>query len=193
MPRPVEVHFIGGLGGFFPPISAGTRKLEKQTEQLLPGVEAYHWLQIGWKGARNRVLANYKRTKEKPIIIIGGHSKGAQKAIFMARDLERAGLGVHYIAGIDATAIFPWEEKMTVPHNVGFVDEFWSTVGPLNFPLINRKCFPNGSGGGKYVYPKEWDADRYKVHVMKGWGHIPIASAPFVQERILTKIDEVVP
>jgi hypothetical protein len=193
MNRPVEAHFIGGLGGFFPPISAGTRKLEKQTEKILPGVEAHHWLQVGWKGARNRVLKNYKASGVKPIIIIAGHSKGAQKAVFMARDLEKAGLGVHYIAGIDPTAIFPWEERLTVPQNVGFVDEFWSTVGPLNFPLINRKCFPNGASGGKYVYPASWGEDRFKVHVMKGWGHIPVASAPFVQQRILTKIDEIVP
>lgn len=194
MKPPVEAHFIGGLGGFFPPVSAGTRSLEKGTEKILPGVEAHHWLQIGWKGARNMIIENYKRTKVKPIIVTAGHSKGAQKIIFLARDLQKHGLAVHYAAGIDATALLPGEAKMEVPENVAFVDEFWSTVGfPLNFPLISRTMFPNGMGGGKFVYPKHWGAERYQVHKIKGAGHIPVASFPFVQKRILSKIDEVVP
>jgi len=194
MPRPVEAHFIGGLGGFFPPVSAGTRNLETKTENLLPGVEAHHWLQIGWKGARNQVLANHKRTKVKPIIIICGHSKGAQKAVFMARDLENAGLGVHYIAGIDATALFPGESPMAVPPNVGYVDEFWSTIMfPFNAPLMSRKLAPSGRLGGKYVYPKNWDSERYKIHEIRGSTHIGVASAKEVQARILDRIDEVVP
>jgi hypothetical protein len=191
---PVEAHGIGGLGGIVPLISAGTRKLEGAVESIAPGVNAHHWLQVGWKGALKQILANYKRTGQRPLVVLWGHSKGAQKVVFIARELHKAGLAVHYMAGIDPTALFPGEEKMTVPENVKFTDEFWSTVGvPLNWPLLNRKLFPGGGGGGKYVYPKAWGADRYKVHVMQGWGHIPVASAPFVQKRILTKIDEVLP
>lgn len=194
MSRPIEAHFIGGLGGIFPPISAGTRSLETRTEKLLPGVEAHHWLQIEWKRPRNIIIENYKRTKQKPVVVICGHSKGAQKAIFMARDLEKAGLGVHYIAGIDATALFPGESPMAVPPNVGFVDEFWSTIAfPLNAPLFSRKLAPSGRLGGKYVYPKGWDADRYQIHEIRGSTHIGVASAREVQARILAKIDEVVP
>jgi hypothetical protein len=194
MSRPVEAHFIGGLGGFFPPVSAGTRRLETQTEKILPGVQAYHWLQIGWKGARGQILSNYKRTRIKPIIVLCGHSKGAQKAVFLAKDLEKAGLGVHYLAGIDATALFPGESPMAVPPNVGFTDEFWSTIMfPLNAPLMSRKLAPSGRLGGKYVYPKAWGEERYKIHEIRGSTHIGVASAKAVQARILDKIDEVVP
>jgi hypothetical protein len=192
--RAIEAHFIGGLGGFFPPISAGTRRLETQTEKIMPGVDARHWLQVEWKGARNQIIANAKRTGQKPLVILGGHSKGAQKAIFIAKDLEKAGLGVFYLAGIDATALFPGESPMAVPPNVGFTDEFWSTIAlPFNAPLISRKLAPSGRLGGKYVYPKNWGEDRYQIHEIRGTTHIGVASAQQTQSRILDRIDEVVP
>lgn len=194
MARRVEVHCIAGLAGIVPFISAGTRGMETAIEQLLPGVDAHHWLQVNWKAARNAILKRAKGAKEKPIVILVGHSKGAQKIIFIARDLQKqAGIAVHYLAGVDPTALFPGEEVMAPPESVALVHEFWSTRGlPMNWPLLNRKLQPSGKGGGKYVIPRHWPEGRHKVFEVDA-GHIPIMSHPRTRGIILDTIDGVVP
>jgi hypothetical protein len=193
MARRVEAHCIAGLAGIVPFISAGTRNMETAIEKLLPGVEATHWLQVRWKGARDAILKRAKAAGDKPIVVLVGHSKGAQKIIFIARDLQKHGISVHYLAGVDPTALLPGEEVMAPPESVGLVHEFWSTRGfPMNWPLLNRKVFPGGRGGGKYVVPRHWSPDRHKIFEIDA-GHVPIMSHAKTRKIILDTIDGVVP
>ena len=182
----IEIHVIAGLGGFF--TARGTKALDQIFDDISPVWDATHWYHGSWEKCSNGIIHRVKRYKDKPIIILVGHSYGALRNQQIAVKLKEEGIGVAYIAGIDPTALPFRHPPMRIPTNVEYVDEFWSTRGLFNMPLRVRKRKPDGSRGGKYTYSSR---TAHKTQEVRG-GHIPCASADQTRKTILNKVLELI-
>lgn len=173
MPRRVECHVFAGLGGPF--TAGGTKAIEKLLDALPSDrLDAVHHYHREWTETSDGIIARQRRLGDNPIVILIGHSYGAWKCQQIAQRLMQHPIMVAYIAGIDPTALPVDADPMKITPNVLDVDEFWSTRGLFNAPLWKRKCNPDGSRGGKYIYPQRRPPER-RVHVLEGTGHIPTA------------------
>lgn len=181
----VESHIFAGLGGWF--TSAGTRAIQSLLDDLPSPAKTEHHYHREWEATADRIIANIKHHGDKPIVILGGHSYGAWKAQQIAKRLAALRIRVDYLYGIDPTALPSGAEPMVVTDNVAFIDEFWSTSGWFNAPLWKRRLKPDGSQGGRYVYPPHWGEDRRHITVVPG-GHIPCASADVTRRTIVNHV-----
>jgi pimeloyl-ACP methyl ester carboxylesterase len=181
----IEAHAIAGLGGWL--FDRGTRALDKLLDEMSPVWDCTHWQEGQWEKAYDAILARAKTHKDKPKIILIGHSYGCLRAIQIARRLREINMRVAYIAAIDPTAITRKEPPMTIPNNVDWVDEFWASSG---FPAAARNREPDGSAGGRYVVP----AGMEKRHTLAKYPvrHIPLASHPPVVSAIVGRVREIV-
>ena len=178
----VELHVIAGLGGWF--TGRGTRWLDQVFDDLSVIWDATWWTHQSYKKIAAGIIARQKRYKDNPTVILVGHSYGALRCKQIAVMLKAAGIEVDYIAGIDATCLPRNEPKMVIPTSVEYVDEFWSSLGWFNCPLRARRYTPDGSKGGKYVYPRGVSHKIYKINA----GHIQTASAPRTRNIIVQKV-----
>ena len=182
----IECHVIAGLGGPF--FAAGTKRLDALMDALSPEWDATHWWHRQWEQVFDGILKRARTHKDKPVIILIGHSYGCLRAIQISRRLKTHGIGVDYIAAIDPTALPMGEPKMTVPSNVTYVDEFWSDKWFLNFPYAARWRDPSGAAGGKYVYVN--NDPLHTVQIIDK-GHVATASDPDVIRTIVNHVKEI--
>lgn len=181
----VECHVIAGLGGWF--FSGGTRNLDKLFDKLSDVWDSTHWWHRSWEQCADGIIARRNRYKDHPVVILIGHSYGALRCQKIASRLAAHGITVHYIAGIDPTAL-PWNHPpMRIPSNVKEVDEFHATSG---WPKWARRRDPSGLRGGKYIYPPRWPGHKL-VRIIPG-GHVACASNLRVVNAILAKVKALV-
>lgn len=183
--RRKEVHVIAGLGGFF--TSRGTRALDAMFDDISLEWDATHWYHGSWKKVAEGIIARVTKFKDEPVVCLIGHSYGALRCQQIAELLNKEGIRVDYIAGIDPTALPYKHPPMLIPNNVVYVNEFWSTTGLFNFPRIRRKYSPDGSRGGKYQYPVGWKG-KVEKYIIPG-GHIPCASDPKTRNIVMTHVE----
>lgn len=188
MKQRVECHVFAGLGGFF--TSGGTKAIEKLIDDLPHEAEAHHHYHREWSATAAAIIARQRKYQDSPIVILIGHSYGAWKCQQIALRLKTFVITVHYVAGIDPTALPLGADPMRIPTNVLEVDEFWSTRGLFNAPLSVRKRHPDGSRGGKYVYPT---GIRPRVFELPGTGHIPAARHPTTVNTIVARVRKLLP
>ena len=177
----IQCHVFAGLGG--PVTAKGTRALDRLMDNLSPEWDASHWYHGQWKTALAQILANGGSR-----IILIGHSYGALRCQRIAEELNKHGVDVAYIAGIDPTALTAAQDPMFIPSNVVKVDEFWSTRGLFNMPRINRWRYPDGKRGGMYRYGR---GVIHKVHKIRA-GHIGTASHKTTRKIILQSVKEAI-
>lgn len=180
----VECHVIAGLGGLL--FARGTKALDKLFDEISPIWDATHWWHRSWDKCAEGIIARQKRFRDKPTVILVGHSYGALRCQQIASRLRQNGITVDYIAGIDPTALPANVPTMNIPKNVRFVDEFWATSG---WPALRRWFTPDGSRGGRFVVRGSWTTYRRKT--VKG-GHVACASNPITVRRIVEKVKELV-
>lgn len=78
--------------------------------QSLPGPE---WANIG-----DQIIALERAGKLRRPLVLGGHSLGADKALYLAEKLQRAGITVDYICLLDATNPPKVPANVTRCHNI---------------------------------------------------------------------------
>ena len=182
MPHRIECHVFGGLG--WPFTSRGVKELDNLIDKMDPIWDASVWPHSRYKSVLSGILSKWQGKTKKPVIALVGHSYGALRCIQIADALAEEGFKVHYIGGIDPTALWPWMKKMHVPPNVVTVDEFWASSG---FPANARRRSPSGKRGGMYI---KNSVSKHKIFKYKS-AHIPLASNKKVHERIVKMIGEV--
>lgn len=187
-----EVHVVAGLAGFLPFISYGTRALDKLFDEISPIWDATHWLHSSWEKVAEGIIARARRYKDKPKVILVGHSYGAWRIIQIALRLQSYNIRVDLLVGIDPTCL-PKREKgqrvhpMVLPKNVDRCIEIWATVsGP---PKSCRRRAPDGSKGGMYVIPQELEHRHELTKVAAA--HIPVAAHTGVVSKIVMEVEKV--
>ena len=167
---------IGGLPGVI--LDGGMRTLSEKIEAAMPDVSAPVFPWFKWKTARAQMIA---AARESRLIGGGGHSYGCMELGKISIDMEKLGLHIPYIAGIDPTATPVGYGPIIIDKNVDYVDEFWASFG---WPAMARLRSSSGKAGGKFTYPygTENHVRRYAS------GHIALGSNSKVHNIIVGQV-----
>lgn len=126
-----QIYLLRGLANVF------SRGMDEMGAKL--GARGFRPLVInhrGWQGATYRIAAYYRLGRTSPIIIIIGHSLGANNAARMAQRLNAKGIPVTYLVTFDPT------ERVSVPDNVEYFVNFYQNNGfgrTASFPPSRHK------------------------------------------------------
>lgn len=177
----VMVFVIHGLGGFFGPVREGTAKLDKLIDAL-PGENSTALLQANYGTAINMIDDHVRAHGRKGLrAVLIGHSYGGLRAKQIADHCASIGVPVPYMAGIDVTAT---SHDLSIPANVGMVQEFWASSGPPHSAREARWPVSMFFRGGKYEYPNDTKNEIIEIDT----GHIPIANDERVHKEILRHV-----
>ncbi len=174
-----EIHIFSGLGGWW--FSGGTRTLEFMIDSLPFEADAQHHRHQAWEKVADGIITRARKWGPPDVCILTGHSYGALRCQQIATRLAWHKIPVHYLAGIDPTALPRNHPPMLISRNVLHVDEFYAGRG---WPARARKRDPSGAKGGKYIYPFGIDYIQYFV----GGGHVACAKHPTTQKVILNYV-----
>ena len=166
---------IGGLPGVV--LDGGMHKLAAKIETGSNiSAPVFPWFR--WKEARSQMIA---AAKEGRLIGVGGHSYGCMESGKISLDMDRLGLHIPYIAGIDPTATPMGYGPIIIGKNVEYVDEFWASLG---WPAVARLRSSSGARGGKFTYPHGTD-NRLRKYTT---GHIALGSNSTVHDIIAAHV-----
>jgi hypothetical protein len=164
--RQVQVDLFRGLADIF------SRGMDTLTEKLnRQGYSAQVYSTSGWSSAVRRIADQYSRG-QRTIIVLIGHSLGANATFDIANELDRQNIPVELIVTFDATSPRP------VPKNV------------LQF--VN---FFQQNGFGKQVTPgPEFKGKLTNIDLTadSGLSHTTIDKSPSLHIMVMNKIDEIV-
>ena len=114
---PVQVDLFRGLADIF------SRGMDTLTDKLnRQGYSARVYSTNGWQAVAQRIAADYARGR-KDIVVLIGHSLGANATIQLANALDRSNIPVDLIVTFDAT------EPQRVPKNVEHLVNFYQNNG----------------------------------------------------------------
>ena len=114
---PVQVDLFRGLADIF------SRGMDTLTDKLnRQGYSARVYSTNGWQAVAQRIAADYARGR-KDIVVLIGHSLGANATIQLANALDRSNIPVDLIVNFDGT------EPLQVPKNVKHVVNFYQNNG----------------------------------------------------------------
>ncbi len=163
---PVQVDLFRGLADIF------SRGMDTLTDKLnRQGYSARVYSTNGWQAVAQRIAADYGRGR-KDIVVLIGHSLGANATIQLANALDRSNIPVDLIVNFDGT------EAHQVPKNVRHVVNFYQNNG-FGKPLSA------GPGFAGELNNVDLTADR-------NLSHTTIEKSPRLQAQVVAKIMDVV-
>src|SRR5580700_10317424 len=113
----VRVDLFRGLGDIF------SRGMDTLTDKLnRQGYSARVYSTNGWQAVAQRIAADYGRGRQDIVVLIG-HSLGANATIQLANALDRSNIPVDLIVNFDGT------EPQRVPKNVEHLVNFYQNNG----------------------------------------------------------------
>jgi Thioesterase domain len=162
----VQVDLLRGLADIF------SRGMDTLTEKLnQQGYSARVYSTHGWQSVAQRIADKYSRG-HKDIIVIIGHSLGANATFDIANELDRRNIPIELIVTFDATRPQP------VPKNV--------------LHLVN---FYQENGFGKKVSPgSEFKGELTNIDLTAdtGLSHATIDKSPRLHAMVMKRIEDVV-
>ncbi len=162
----VQVDLFRGLADIFSRgMDALTDKLNRQ------GYSARVYSTGAWQSVARRVADNYARG-QKDIIVLIGHSLGANATLQLAGALDKSGVPVEFIVTFDAT------EPQAVPKNVLHIVNFYQNNG------FGKRLTP-GPGFQGELTNLDLTAD-------KSLSHTTIDKSPRLHAQVIAKIVEIV-
>src|SRR5215469_1515998 len=165
-PSQVQVDLLRGLADIF---SRGMDTLTVKLNQQ--GYSARVYSTSGWQSVAHRIADKYSRG-HKDIIVIIGHSLGANAAFDIANQLERQNIPIELIVTFDAT------RPQTVPNN------------GLHFVNFYQQ---NGFGKPVTAGPDfKGELNNIDLTADTGLSHTTIEKSPRLHMMIMNKIEEVV-
>ena len=115
--RPVEVDLFRGLADIF------SRGMDTLTEKLnRQGYSAQVYSHTNWQSVAQRIAARYARG-DRPIVVLIGHSLGADATLQIAQALSRSNVPIEMIVTFDGT------HPHQVPGNVRHLVNFYQNNG----------------------------------------------------------------
>ena len=117
-----EVYLLRGFADVF---SGGLDQLGADLARA--GIPAKVVNHSAWKSVGEKIAANQKRFRRKPVILIG-HSLGANSAISMAQQLKKTGVTVTLLVTLAATAPPPVPSNVRKAENHYFKSGGWGEM-----------------------------------------------------------------
>lgn len=165
-PSQVQVDLLRGLADIF------SRGMDTLTEKLnRQGYSARVYSTNGWQSVAHRIADQYSRG-HKDIIVIIGHSLGANATFDVANQLDRQNIPIELIVTFDATRPQP------VPKNVLHLVNFYQENG-FGKPV---SAGPNFKG----------ELSNVDLTADTGLSHTTIEKSPRLHLMVMNKIEEVV-
>ncbi len=162
----VQVDLFRGLADIF------SRGMDTLTDKLnRQGYSARVFSTNGWHAVAQRIAADYARGR-KDIVVLIGHSLGANATIQLADALDRSNIPIDLIVTFDAT------EPYRVPKNVGHLVNFYQNNG------FGKKLSP-GPGFAGELTNVDLTADA-------NLSHTTIEKSPRLHAQVIAKIVDVV-
>jgi Thioesterase domain len=164
--RQVQVDLFRGLADIF------SRGMDTLTEKLSrQGNLARVYSTNGWSRAAQRIADQYSRG-HRPIIVLIGHSLGANATFDIANALDRQNIPVELMVTFDATAPQP------VPKNV--------------LHLVN--LFQQNGFGKRVTAGPEFNGELSNIDLTAetGLSHTTIEKSPRLHAMVMNKIEEIV-
>jgi Thioesterase domain len=165
-PSQVQADLLRGLADIF------SRGMDTLTEKLnRQGYSARVYSTSGWQSVAHRIADKYSRG-HKDIIVIIGHSLGANATFDIANQLDRQNIPIELIITFDATQPRP------VPKNVLHIVNFYQE---------------NGFGKPVAVGPDfKGELTNIDLTADTGLSHTTIEKSPRLHMMVMNKIEEVV-
>jgi len=164
--RQVQVDLFRGLADIF------SRGMDTLTEKLSrQGYLARVYSTNGWSSATQRIADKYTRG-DRPIIVLIGHSLGANATFDIANALDRQNIPIELIVTFDATSPQP------VPKNV--------------LHLVN--LFQQNSFGKRVTAGPQFKGELTNIDLTAetGLSHTTIEKSPRLHGMVMDKIEEIV-
>jgi hypothetical protein len=164
--RQVQVDLFRGLADIF------SRGMDTLTEKLnRQGYLARVYSTNGWSSAARRIADQYSRG-HRPIIVLVGHSLGANATFDIANELDRQNIPIELIVTFDATSPQP------VPKNV--------------LHLVN--LFQQNGFGKRVTASPEFKGELTNIDLTAdtGLSHTTIEKSPRLHAMVMNKIGEIV-
>jgi hypothetical protein len=163
---PVQIDLFRGLADIF------SRGMDTLTDKLnRQGYSARVYSTNGWQAVAQRIAADYGRGR-KDIVVLIGHSLGANATIQLANALDRSNIPVDLIVNFDGT------EPLQVPKNVKHVVNFYQNNG------FGKKLSP-GPGFTGELSNIDLTAD-------SNLSHTTIEKSPRLHAQVIAKIVDIV-
>jgi hypothetical protein len=163
---PVQVDLFRGLADIF------SRGMDTLTDKLnRQGYSARVYSTNGWQAVAQRIAADYGRGR-KDIVVLIGHSLGANATIQLANALDRSNIPVDLIVNFDGT------EAHQVPKNVLHV---------VNFYQNNGFGKPLSAGPGFHG-----ELSNIDLTADKSISHTTIEKSPRLHAQVIAKIVDIV-
>jgi hypothetical protein len=163
---PVQVDLFRGLADIF------SRGMDTLTDRLnRQGYSARVYSTNGWQAVAQRIAADYGRGR-KDIVVLIGHSLGANATIQLANALDRSNIPVELIVNFDGT------EALQVPKNVLHVVNFYQNNG-FGKPLSAGPGF-------------QGELSNIDLTADQGLSHTTIDKSPRLHAQVVAKIMDVV-
>jgi hypothetical protein len=165
-PSQVQVDLLRGLADIF------SRGMDTLTEKLnRQGYSARVYSTNGWQSVAHRIADNYSRG-HKDIIVIIGHSLGANATFDIANQLDRQNIPIELVVTFDATRPQP------VPKNVLHLVNFYQENG-FGKPI---SAGPDFKG----------ELTNIDLTADTGLSHTTIEKSPRLHLMVMKKIEDVV-
>ena len=165
-PSQVQVDLLRGLADIF------SRGMDTLTEKLnRQGYSARVYSTNGWQSVAHRIADNYSRG-HKDIIVIIGHSLGANATFDIANQLDRQNIPIELVVTFDATRPQP------VPKNVLHLVNFYQENG-FGKPV---SAAPDFKG----------ELSNIDLTTDTGLSHTTIEKPPRLHLMVMKKIEDVV-
>jgi hypothetical protein len=165
-PRQVQVDLFRGLADIF------SRGMDTLTERLnRQGLSARVYSTNGWQSVAQRIADRYARG-DRDVVVLIGHSLGADATLDIANALNRSNIPVELIVTFDATH----------PHQV-----------PKN--VLHFVNFYQNNGFGKKIGPGpgfQGELSNIDLTADTGLSHTTIEKSPRLHAQVMAKIAEVV-
>jgi hypothetical protein len=162
----VQVDLFRGLADIF------SRGMDTLTDGLnRRGYSARVYSTGAWQSVARRIAGQYAHGR-KDIVVLIGHSLGANAVIQLARELDKANVPVEFVVTFDAT------EPQPVPKNVLHVVNFYQNNG------FGKKLVPAPGFQGELTNI-DLTADR-------SLSHTTIDKSPRLHAQVIAKIIEIV-
>lgn len=163
-PEDVDVYIMRGLFGFLFKAQGGVYRMAEELEEKGYNVHFECWQDT----CRKKIIEQIKNNPKRKFVIIG-HSMGGNGVTLIGRELAKYGIRIPYAAVIDAPVPVELETSFRI------VDNFYQFNDWRNPVLV----------------AKSKNTELHQFDYRRIYGHIEIADAPVVVNRIYKQISRV--
>ena len=142
-----QIYLLRGIGGVF---SLGMDRLAGKLRER--GMAVHVMQHTSWRRAARQIEEAYKADPNSRPVVLVGHSMGAQAVAPLARNLEKSGIPVDFLAAVDPVTemalpnnvILAWHVRVSAPAAKGLVKSDTGFKGKIvDFNVGERENLKN--------------------------------------------------